>query len=81
MSGRHITAMVLAAALAASMTTVGVDAWGAQGHRLVALIATARLTPTTRSNARYGWRTQAIIVVVGRSILGRQLPDATTGTS
>lgn len=53
MSGRHITAMVLAGGLAAGTSTVGVDAWGPQGHRLVALIATARLTPTARSNVRW----------------------------
>jgi nuclease S1 len=53
MSGRHITAMLLAGALAAGTSTVGVDAWGPQGHRLVALIATARLTPTARSHVRW----------------------------
>ena len=53
MSGRHITAAVLAGVLAASMSSVAVSAWGSQGHRLVALIATARLTPTARSNVRW----------------------------
>jgi hypothetical protein len=53
MSGRHNTAFVLAGLIVASMSTVGVGAWGAQGHRLVALIATARLTPTAHSNVRW----------------------------
>ena len=53
MSARPITATVLATALAAGMSTVGVDTWGPQGHRLVALIATARLTPTARNNVRW----------------------------
>ena len=35
------------------MSTIGVHAWGAQGHRLVALVATARLTPTARRNVEW----------------------------
>ena len=53
MSGRYITAPVLTGMILAGVSTVGVSAWGPQGHRLVALIATARLTPTARSNVRW----------------------------
>jgi hypothetical protein len=53
MADRHVTAVILAGALAASVSTADVGAWGPQGHRLVALITTARLTPTARSNVRW----------------------------
>ena len=52
-AGRYIAAPVLAGILVASMSTVRVRAWGPQGHRLVALLATARLTPIARSNVRW----------------------------
>jgi hypothetical protein len=40
---------LIAAALA---TTAHPDAWGAQGHRLVALVAAAQLTPQARQNVQ-----------------------------
>jgi nuclease S1 len=52
-AGRHIAATVLAGLLVASLSTARVHAWGAQGHRLVALLASARLTETARSNVRW----------------------------
>ena len=51
--GRSLKAPVLAGLLVAGTTTAGVHAWGAQGHRLVALLATARLTPIARSNVEW----------------------------
>ena len=53
MSGRHIAAPALAGLIVISLSSVEVGAWGAQGHRLVALVAAARLTPTARSNVRW----------------------------
>src|SRR5262249_60050325 len=50
---RALAAPVLAGLLLASVTTTAVHAWGAQGHRLVALVATARLTPIARSNVEW----------------------------
>jgi hypothetical protein len=53
MVGRHIAAAVLTGLVVASLSSVGVSAWGPQGHRLVALLATARLTPVARANVRW----------------------------
>jgi nuclease S1 len=50
---RALAAPVVAGLLLASVTTTGVHAWGAQGHRLVALLATARLTPIARGNVEW----------------------------
>jgi hypothetical protein len=49
---RHLVAAVLAGMLVATVST-DLSAWGAQGHRLVALLATARLTPTARRNVQW----------------------------
>lgn len=51
-ASRHIAAAVLLGTLLAS-GTVEVRAWGLQGHRLVALLATARLTLTARRNVQW----------------------------
>jgi hypothetical protein len=51
-AGRSLAAPVLAGLLIAGMSTIGIHAWGAQGHRLVALVATARLTPIARSTVQ-----------------------------
>lgn len=45
---RIATAVVLAA-----LAVVEIDAWGAQGHRLVALVATARLTPAAQQSVKW----------------------------
>jgi hypothetical protein len=37
----------------ALLASVSLDAWGAQGHRLVGLIAADRLTPVARENVRW----------------------------
>ncbi len=48
--GRNQFATVALLALLASASSTRVQAWGAQGHRLVGLIAAARLTPVARQN-------------------------------
>jgi nuclease S1 len=53
LTGQYIAASLLAGLLVAGTSVERVEAWGAQGHRLVALLATARLTPTARSNVRW----------------------------
>ena len=50
---RALAAPVLAGLVLACVNITGVHAWGAQGHRLVALLATARLTPIARSNVEW----------------------------
>ncbi|HEX7798080.1 MAG TPA: S1/P1 nuclease [Vicinamibacterales bacterium] len=50
---RAVAAPLLAGLLLVCVNTTGVHAWGAQGHRLVALLATARLTPIARSNVEW----------------------------
>lgn len=52
-TGQSIAASVLAGLLAAGLSVARVEAWGAQGHRLVALLADARLTPTARRNVKW----------------------------
>jgi hypothetical protein len=47
------TSATLLVVLLASMPTVRLRAWSAQGHRLVALIASARLTPLARQNVTW----------------------------
>jgi hypothetical protein len=47
---RYIAAAVLAGILVAGLSTVRVRAWGPQGHRLVALLGTVRLTSIARNN-------------------------------
>jgi hypothetical protein len=42
---------VIVLVLAIIVATVSIDAWGSQGHRLVGLIAAARLTPNARAQA------------------------------
>ena len=44
---------LLGALLLASLASVTGQAWGAQGHRLVALIATARLSPVAQQNVTW----------------------------
>jgi hypothetical protein len=41
--------LVIVVVLTVSVATVSLDAWGSQGHRLVGLIAAARLTPNARA--------------------------------
>jgi hypothetical protein len=57
---RALAAPVLAGFLLASVNTTGVHAWGAQGHRLVALLAAARLTPIARSNVEWLLRPETL---------------------
>src|SRR5262245_168650 len=51
--GQYFAASVLAGLLAAGLSVARVEAWGAQGHRLVALVADAHLTPTARRNVKW----------------------------
>ena len=51
--------------LAITVATVSLDAWGSQGHRLVGLIAAARLTPNARAQ-------------VGRLLDGQTLADVSS---
>lgn len=48
--GRTVVACGAAFAMLLSVTGDTVQAWGAQGHRIVALIANAHLTPAARQN-------------------------------
>ena len=43
--------LVIVLMFAITAATVSLDAWGSQGHRLVGLIAAARLTPNARAQA------------------------------
>src|SRR5262245_10265449 len=52
-AGWHITAAILAGLIGAGADAVRVQAWGGQGHRLVASLAAPRLTPTARSNVQW----------------------------
>jgi hypothetical protein len=47
------SATLLGAALLAGVTTTAAQAWGGQGHRLVALVAAAHLTPQARQNVTW----------------------------
>ena len=53
MTLRKRSAVVLGAVLLAATHAVDVHAWGTQGHRVVALIATAHLTPAARQNVTW----------------------------
>src|SRR5216684_9243318 len=50
---RKISAALIGAVLLATLATRPVDAWGTQGHHLVALVATAHLTPVARQNVSW----------------------------
>ena len=50
---QQLLATVLAGAMVAGAASVRVEAWNAQGHRLVALIAAARLTPIASQNVHW----------------------------
>ena len=53
-AGRHATACVAALLVVAIVaSSPSLAAWGPQGHRLVARIAEARLTPVARQNVRW----------------------------
>jgi hypothetical protein len=52
-AGRTIAATVLAGMLVSVTSTVDVEAWGAQGHRLVARLAQSRLTAAARRNVQW----------------------------
>ena len=53
-NGRRRPTALLAATIALASVAAGrLDAWSAQGHRLVALVATSRLTPTARRNTSW----------------------------
>src|SRR5688572_14807175 len=47
----HMRDLVIVLMFAITAATVSLDAWGSQGHRLVGLIAAARLTPNARAQA------------------------------
>ncbi len=46
-------ALIVVVAIAACVSSIDVSAWGAQGHRLVALIAAERLTPVAKQQAAW----------------------------
>jgi nuclease S1 len=51
--GRKRAATILATVVVAGVSTAGLDAWGGQGHRLVALLAASRLTAPARRNVQW----------------------------
>ena len=47
---RAMARLIVPAAMTATMATATLDAWGPQGHRLVAMVAERHLTPAARQN-------------------------------